>query len=198
MSKVIKQKTPQFGICVDWETSGSDWGGDSSKSYQGISVGVVVFTTADFEPVKTWYREIKFDETRYKWTAEAEAIHGITRERLEANGVTQEEAAIEFVSLLLEYFSPEDSIMFLGHNREFDISFTKQLLEQFGIMFKIHSCCLDTAGIGFATVGLFKSEMLFRELGYEPRNAHNALEDALMTLGCVQRIRLLVNSALGI
>ena len=86
--------------------------------------------------------------------------------------------------------------MFLGHNREFDVTFTKQLLDPFGLMFKVHHVYLDTSGIGFVTHGLYKSNLLFEALGFEARGKHNALEDALMTLETCQRIRILINAAL--
>lgn len=193
-----KQQTPQFGLCIDWETSGATWGGDSSIDYQGLSIGAVIFDTTTFEVVHTFYREIKFDPSKYKWTEEAAKIHGMSIEYLEQNGVTQEEAAVDFASMLMEYFDVQKPIMVLGHNREFDIAFTKQLLEQFGIMFKIHHVNLDTSGIGFVTMGLYKSNLLFSALGFDDRGAHNSLEDALITVGVCQRIRMLVNSALGV
>ena len=193
-----KQHTPKFGLCIDWETSGSTWGGDSSKDYQGLSIGAVIFDTQTFDVFKTFYREIKFDPSKYKWTDEAAKIHGLTIEHLEEHGVTQEEAAIDFASFLMEVFDVQKPIMTLGHNREFDIAFTKQLLEPFDIMFKVHHVNLDTSGIGFVTMGLYKSNLLFDALGFDERGAHNSLEDALITVGVCQRIRMLMNSALGV
>lgn len=193
-----KIKSPVFGICVDWETSGSSWDGNSAEKYQGVSFGLVVFKVEDFTPVKTLYREIKYDPSKYLWTKEAEAVHGLSIEHLEQHGITQEEAAIDFVSLLLEYFDPQKGILFLGHNRDFDIDFTKQLLDPYGLMFKIHKVILDTSGIGLVSVGQFKSNPLFEEMGFETRGAHNALDDAFMTLGVCERVRLLCNAALGI
>lgn len=192
-----KIKSPKFGICVDWETSGSSWDGLSADKYQGVSFGLVVFKVEDFTPIKTLYREIKFDSTKYLWTKEAEAVHGLSIEHLEANGITQEEAAIDFVEMLLEFFDPEKGILFLGHNRQFDIDFTRQLLEPFGLMFKIHKVILDTSGIGLVAVGQYKSNPLFEEMGFDKRGAHNSLDDALMTLGVCERVRLLCNAALG-
>lgn len=191
------QNTPQFGLCIDWETSGADFGKDSSINFQGLSIGIVVFDFETFSPVETLYREIKYDKSRYQWQEYAEKIHGMSQDYLEANGVTQEEAAIDVASLVLKYFDPQKPIMFLGHNRDFDIAFTKQLLEQFDLMFKIHHVVLDTSGIGLVTMGFSKSDLLFESLGFDARGKHNALDDALMTLESCQRIRLLVNTALG-
>ncbi len=189
----------KFGICIDWETSGSNFGGDSTIDYQGLTMGAVVFNLSTFEIIDTLYVEIKFDETRYKWTAEAEKIHGKTREYLAANGMTQEEAAIELANFMIKYFAPDEDVHFLGHNREFDVKFTKQLMGQFGIMFPVCDMqVMDTGGIGRVCFGIYKSDKLFEFLGLPERQAHNALEDAIYTVMSCERIRLLMNSALGV
>lgn len=205
-----KQVTPEFGLCLDWETSGATWGGDSSKEYQGIQVGLIVFKTKDFTPVDMLKLNIKFDETKYKWSEEAEKIHGLSREFLEANGVTQEEAATQILELILKYWGPEGKVMFLGHNQKFDRRFTNQLLLSVGVEFseerktdspawiQIHHVLLDTSGIGFVTFGLYKSDLLFEAMGFEDRGAHDALEDAMQTLETCRNIRLLINAALDL
>lgn len=197
MGNSTKSSVPWMGLCIDWETSGSTWGGKSTDDYQGVSFGAVIFKFADFEPVEALYKEIIFDANRYKWSDEAEEVHGLSRDHLAKNGVSPEDAAIDFASMLVEYFDPQKKIMLLGHNREFDIDFTKQLLEPFGLMFKIHHVCLDTSGIGLVAMGQYKSNLLFESLGFEKRGKHSALEDALMTVETCQRIRMLVNAGLG-
>lgn len=205
-----KQVTPEFGLCLDWETSGAAWGKDSSKEFQGIQVGIIVFKTKDFTPVETLKLDIQFDETKYKWSEEAEKIHGLSREYLAKNGVTQEEAAAALLELILKYWGPEGKVMFLGHNQKFDRRFTNQLTMVLGIEFseerqtdsagwiQIHHVLLDTSGIGFVALGLYKSDLLFEAMGFADRGAHDALEDAMQTLLTCQNIRLLVNAALGV
>lgn len=208
MSKFTKQKTPQFGLCLDWETSGSAWGDDSSKEYQGISFGAIIFDTSNFQPIKKLYQVIKFDETRYKWSEEAEKVHGLSREFLEKNGVSQEEAAINLLELLSEFFAGS-KVMFLGHNCEFDIRFTKQLLDIVEVEFSLensgkydthihlHHVVLNTSQLGFITLGLYKSDLLFDAMGFEKREEHNALNDAEMTLQTCANIRFLMETALN-
>lgn len=191
-------KNPTFGLCIDWETSGAEWGGDSTKSYQGLTIGLVIYKTSNFEIVDTLYLEIKYDASKYKWSTEAEKIHGKTREYLAENGMSQEEAAIELMNKILEYFAPDEDILFMGHNVDFDIGFTKQLLEPFGLMFKISHRRLDTAGTAYIVLGIHKSEELFQFLGMPDRQMHNALEDAIYTVWACERMKLLMNSALGI
>ena len=218
----IKKKTTQmpqeFGVCIDWETSGAIFGGDSSKDHQGISFGAVIFRTKTFEPVAKLYKLIKFDEQKYKWTESAQKIHGLTKERLAAEGVTQEEAAMELLELILKYFGPSSKVMILGHNPEFDNKFTNQLLATIDfeltreiltlkernaalhpdrVYIEMHHVVLDTSALGFITLGLSKSDLLFERIGFADRGEHNALIDAEMTLQTCAAMKQLVEAALG-
>lgn len=206
---MTKQVTPQLALCIDWETSGATWGGDSSKEFQGLTFGAVVFNTQTFEVVETLYREIKFKDT-FKWSEEAQKIHGKSQEYLAEHGVEQEEAAADLLELILKFWGPSNKVMFLGHNPEFDRRFTNQLTKSVGIEFSVeasgepcdgrielHHVLLDTSALGFITMGLFKSDLLFEAVGLEARGEHNALDDALYTVETCKRIRLLVDTALG-
>lgn len=216
---MTKQYTPRYGLCIDWETSGADFGKDSSKKYQGLTYGAIIFDAATFEEIESIYVEIKFDATKYQWSQEAERIHGKTREYLEKNGVTQEEAAIKLAEMILKYwgpsrstgFDPASKVMFLGHNPEFDKRFTRQLMnaagldihheqddhsKQFDSRIDLHHVTLDTSALGFITLGLYKSDLLFERIGFEKRGAHNALDDARMTLQTCAAIRSLVELGL--
>jgi oligoribonuclease (3'-5' exoribonuclease) len=188
---------PKWGLCFDWETSGSDWNKDSSIDYQGISLGMAVFDTRTFDIVAEHYLEIKFDATKYKWSKEAEAIHGLTIEHLEQNGLTQEEAACEVVEFLLKYFGPNPNIMICGHNIPYDVKFMKQLLGQFELMFNIHHVMLDTAGAAFIAFTTYKSDHLFDLMCNGKRDEHNALEDVRMTLEAAKNLRALFEAALN-
>lgn len=199
MSDVIKkQKLPTHAICIDWETSGSAWGQDSTIDYQGLSFGAAIFRLSDFEIVDTLYCEIQFDESKYKWSDQAQNIHGLTREHLAANGMSQEDAAVALMSLYIKYFAPDEYVYILGHHVDFDIEFTKQLLVPFGIMFNIGATRIDTSGAGLIMFGIHKSEDLFQFLGLPPRQTHNALEDVLLTVQAAKNMRLISNAALGI
>jgi DNA polymerase III epsilon subunit-like protein len=205
---MAKQITPDFGLCIDWETSGATWGGDSTKEWQGIAFGAVVFNTKTFEPVEKLYREVKFDAKKYGWSMDAQRIHGITQEHLEANGIDAADAAADLAEMILKYFGTE-KVMFLGHNPEFDRRFTNQLLMNLNIEFSIekspnevdgwipiHHVMLDTSAAGFITMGLYKSDLLFDAMGLEERKEHNALTDALYTLETCARIKMLVKVGL--
>jgi len=187
----------KYGLAIDWETTGSNWGGDSTVDYQGIAYGAVIFDTDTFEPVKTLYREMHFDSTKYKWTEGAQKVHGITQEHLAAHGISREEALADLLELIAEFIGTESKILFLGHNCDFDIDFTNQLARDFGIALKVHHVKIDTSGLGFATIGRYKSDDVFRFFESEERaKVHNALDDALMALNVVKSVKGLVQLAL--
>ena len=203
-----KQVTPVYALCIDWETSGADFGKDSSVNYQGITFGAIVFKTSDFSEVESIYREIKFDSSRYKWSAEAEAIHGKSQQYLAEHGVQPEDAAVDLIELIHKYFAGT-KVMFLGHNPEFDRRFTNQLLKNVDFEFtvekepgdrtqiELHHVMLDTSAAGFITVGLYKSDLLFERMGFPERAEHNALEDARMTLQTCAVLKQLVGIGLN-
>jgi hypothetical protein len=35
----------KYGLAIDWETTGSDFNGNSHATYQGISFGAIIFDT---------------------------------------------------------------------------------------------------------------------------------------------------------
>ena len=187
------QQTPKYVLFVDWETTGALFGGDSTVDYQGISIGAVVADAATWEEVDSFYTLVKFDGSKYKWTDQAEKIHGLSREKLEAEGLSQPDAATAFLEFLFPYFGTS-KIMFGGHNEEFDRRFTNQLMNSAGIEFSIentntqeihipvHHVTLNSASLGFAAFGLYKSNLLFEAVGNEARGEHNALEDARQSL----------------
>lgn len=185
------------GLAIDWETSGSDFSGDSSKSYQGIAFGAVIFDTETFEPVETLYRELHFDADKYKWSEEAEKIHGLSREHLAAHGVPREEALADLLDLIIRHIGTNSKIMFLGHNVDFDIAFLNQICTDFGVNLQVHHVKLETSGAAFILSGKYRSDDVFELFaGTVREGAHNALDDALITLECVRNMRAIFNSAM--
>jgi DNA polymerase III epsilon subunit-like protein len=187
----------KYGLAIDWETTGSNFGGDSTVDYQGIAFGAVIFDTTTFEPVQTLYRELHFDASKYKWTEGAEKIHGLSQEHLALHGVPREEALADLLELIAEFIGTESKILFLGHNVDFDIDFTDQLARDFGIPLKIHHVKIDTSGMSFAVIGEYKSDKVFAFFeGEERAKQHNALDDCMMALNVVKTIRALVQESL--
>lgn len=196
-STYSKAHPGKYGLCIDFETTGSLFGGDSTIDYQGISFGAVIFDTSTFEPVETLYRELQFDDSKYKWTSGAEKIHGLSREHLAAHGVPRDEALADLLDLILRHIGADSKIFFLGHNVDFDIDFTLQLASDFEVPLKVHHVKLETSGAAFIAIGKYKSDEVFEFFtGKTREGAHNALDDALMALEVVRNMRAIFASTL--
>lgn len=206
--KKTKQLNIEFGLCLDWETTGADFGKDSSLRYQGIEFGAIIFNAKTFEPIEKLKLYVKFNPDKYVWTEGAQKIHGLTVEFLEANGVTQEEAATQLAELILKYFGTS-RVLFLGHNPEFDRRFTNQLLNSIDIEFSVENSgkfdsqievfhvVLDTSALGYIAFGIYKSDLLFEKIGFPARGDHDALADAEQTLETCAAVRALIQVALN-
>ena len=197
MTRIYSKAHPgALAMVIDWETTGSSWGGDSTIDYQGIAFGVVICDTDTWEPVAELYRELHFDETKYKWTEGAQKVHGLSREHLAEFGVSREEALADLLELILQYIGANNKILVVGHNADFDIAFTHQLAHDFGVELKFHHVKVDTSGLSFAMIGKYKSDDVFPFFCGERAKTHNALDDAKMTLTVVRSFKQLVQLAL--
>ena len=181
----------QFALFLDFETSGSDFTGDSSLTYQGISFGAVVANTETWEPVDTLYRELHFDESKYKWADEAEKIHGLSREYLQQHGVSREQGLIDLLELIMKYWLPGTKIMLGGHNIGFDKDFADQLCRDNGVdPLQFHHVFIETSSLAYALTREYKSNVVFELLGELTRTgSHNALDDAKAALAVVRNCK---------
>lgn len=182
----------KYAVVMDWETSGSDFGGDSSVSYQGIAFGVVICDTEKWEEVDSLYREVYFDTAKYRWSEDAEKIHGLTQSHLATHGMSREDALGDLIELFLKYFAPGSKILMVGHNVWFDNDFTTQLFRDHGLLdvLKIHHVNVDTSGLAFALIGEYKSDVVFELLGgIDKRGCHNALDDARACLASLRNVK---------
>lgn len=177
---------PQFGLAIDWETSGYSIPNYAEK-HQGLSFGAVVFDTKALTPVEELYCEIKYKD-KYTWDDGAAAIHGLTKPHLAAHGVEQEEAAMLLGQLVLKYFG-DTKIMMLGHRVHFDLAFTDQLMQTIELKFEYDPIKLDSASFAVLFLEVQKSDELFDLMGLPPRAAHNSLEDIVYTLESLRRLK---------
>lgn len=177
---------PKFALAIDWETSGFSTP-NYAEHHQGISLGAIIFDVKTLEAVEELYLEIEFNP-KYRWESAAERVHGLSREHLKENGVTQEVAAVELCNLIVKYIATEDVIL-LGHRVHFDRAFTDQLTKSIGIDLNYHPTVIDTASMSTVLMEMSKSEEVFQTLGMPPRKTHNALEDIRYTLQSVQRMK---------
>lgn len=192
---------PKHVLIIDWETTGAEFGmspDDIAKKYQGISLGIIVADFNTFEEIESDYMEIKYNP-KYVWTDVAESIHGLSRQHLEQYGVSEEEAAIRILSLILKYWGPTGIIIFGAHNASFDMAFLQQqVLKPNNVSLEFHQAKLDTAVLGLMLLGNGKSNYVFDILGgNDGRGAHNSLEDARLCLKSMQTAKLLFNEMLN-
>lgn len=199
MTKPIYSRTHpgKYILCLDSETSGSTFGTyeETFSQFQAIQFGAIVATSDTFEEVASLEFKVKFDP-KYKWSQEAENIHGITQADLAENGLETEEAAAELAGFILDHFGT-GKVMFLGHNPWFDIAAMQQLLVPFNVMPDLHHVVLDTSSLGWTTCGKFRSNELFEYFLGGRAEKHGALDDARMTLTVARTIRQIMNDALG-
>lgn len=181
-------------LVIDWETTGlRDYDDPSpkfSKGPQGIQLGAVVCT-----PSNNWKIEGEFITnvkwlgcyyTNLFWSDQAYGVHGISKKEL-VDAPTPQQAGEDFIGFLGNHFDLTKSIRTGGHGVEFDLYFTRQLLFFAGLLgkssirFKHQE--LDTRTLGYFLWGTSHSDILFSKVLNKPhRKAHNALEDAKLTV----------------
>jgi len=177
---------PQFGLAIDFETSGYSLPNYASK-HQGISFGAIIFDAKTLAPIEALYREIKFNP-KYTWSSEAESIHGLSIDYLSKNGVTQEQAACDLAELVIRYMGTSE-IMLLGHRVNFDKAFTIQLMDSVDMEFSYHPTMIDSCSIATVLMELSYSDEIFQTLGLPKRGQHNSLEDIMYTLESVKLMK---------
>ncbi len=211
MTAIYSRTHPgRCSLWIDWETTGADFDqgyNTTFSKYQGISIGLVVADNETFEEVDSLYVEFKFNANDYQWTDGAEAVHGLSREHLEQNGLTQEEGLAEIVEFILKHFGdkvismadqvPVGKVQIGGHNVDFDIQGLQHLFNKFNLRLGIHHVKLETSGAAFIAIGEYRSNVTFEFFGGAVRANHNALDDARLALSAARGIRQLVQAALG-
>lgn len=185
-------------LAIDTETSGLFMGTDSpacndkGEYYQVLSWGIMVLDAQTLETIEELYIEQKWDGVA-KWDARAEAVHGLSKEYLEANGVTREEAQVQIASLILKYWG-KTSVVTCGHNSiRFDLPFLEHEAKLAGIDLRFGNRHIDTNTLAFTLFGAFNSDDWFEQLGFKQRDAHNSLEDIRMTVKGLRVSRKLVD-----
>lgn len=173
---------PQFLLALDTETSGVNKGpGDPSTGHQIVSYGALIIDSQTFEIVDEIYVEIQHNP-KFGWSQEAEAVHGLTREYLQANGVTLEEGAFILLSFISKWMGQGMSVVGCGHRFHFDQHFVNSMLNEAGCEIWWDRVVLDTAAIGGAFLNITGSNFLFEAVGLPERTLHNSLEDIKMTV----------------
>lgn len=203
MKKNERKGQFKFLLGLDCETGGVAMGCDdpsynpkTGQIFPSVSWGFVVLDGVTMKEVEHLYVEIKVADD-YSWEPKTESVHGLTKQHLEKNGITEEEAVMKIANLIIKYWGPDGYINLLGHNVMFDKWFLQRLMRRQGIELKFSNRLCDTNGLGYLLFNSFTSDDLFELLGLKERGAHNALEDIRLTAEAVRRIRKIMNIALG-
>lgn len=191
-------------LFMDVETSGLAYNSPdpsydekTNTRYQIVSIGLVVADAQTLNSIERLYVEIKWDGVS-AWSAEAQRVHGLSLAYLEEHGVTEEEAVVSIVELIIKHWGIDGVVCVGGHNvATFDLMFLRALLKRQEFEIRFGSRTIDTNSIGFATFGTFNSDDLFTEVGLPARAEHNALIDADYARRAVQRVRQLSDHCLG-
>jgi len=210
MDKVIGSFTNL--LAIDCESTGLCFKNDNpihnertGERHQTVSWGLIVADATTFKPIDELYVEIKWNEESKRQRQEtphfgikAEEVHGLTFAHLEANGLDEEDAVVKIAEFILKYWGPTSTIRTLGHNvHMFDLPFLADLFKRQDVPLSFGNRHYDTNSMGFATFGTWTSDELFTMVGFDPRNSHNALEDAHMALESARVIKLLFQQLLN-
>lgn len=190
-------------LVVDSETSGMAFNSDdpsidsvTGETYQSVSWGLIVADASTFQPIERLYVEIKWNGESV-WDPRAQAVHGLTLDYLEENGMSEEDAVVAIASLILKYWGPDASVSLGGHNvGTFDLPFLRRLMRSQGIEIKFAHRHVDSSSVGLATFGTFTSDGLFEAVGIEARGKHNALDDAEGSLTALRTVKQLFNACM--
>jgi len=203
----------EFLLAMDCETTGLIMNEPNpmycpatGERHQAVSWGLIVADVDTLKPIEKLYLEIKWNdkskaqqEANPDWGKRAEGIHGLTRQHLEVNGMTEAEAIEEIANkLLMKYWGPTGNIRTLGHNvMTFDLPVFRDMFSRHGIDLRFGNRHYDTNSIGFGTFGTFTSDDFFESTGFEKRGDHNALVDAEQALEATRRIRKIFQKAIS-
>jgi DNA polymerase III epsilon subunit-like protein len=136
-------------FCVDIETSGS-----VPYFYNMVSLGAVVVRPQEgrLAPGADFYVEILPDFDGFD--PEAMAIHKLTLEHLQRNGVDSKQAMQRLSDWVHAQLGPRDRPVFVGHNAPFDWSFVNFYYRYVGLPNPFGYKALDTKALAMGKLGL--------------------------------------------
>lgn len=173
-------------LAIDTETSGLFLGEDHPATHNGehfqvVSWGLQVLDAQTLDVIEELYIEQQWDGVS-KWSAEAEKVHGLSKQYLAENGVSREDAMVQIANLIVRHWG-KTPVVTLGHNSiTFDLPFLKHEAKLAGIDLRFGNRHLDSNTLAFTLLGCFNSDDMFSELGFKQRGAHNSLDDIRMTV----------------
>lgn len=183
---------------IDVETSGINFKSvNPAEDQQIVSLAVIVVDYKKMREIDSLLLHVKWNGVS-EWSDKAEAIHGLSKTKLNKIGIDEEEVVEKLIEFLLQYFDVNDSIVFGGHNvARFDLMFLKTLLNKFDFDLKIAHRSIDTNTLGMIMYDTYTSDDLFKLLGFQERKEHNALEDARMSLAAIRKSKKIMEKILN-
>ena len=188
----MSKSLPKYLIGIDTETSGTNIPGEicpNEVPSQCLSIALIVLDThrLALPEVASFKGEMRFDDSQFDWSEQAEKIHGLTREYL-ADAPTIAQVAGLIVPFI-NYFIPADErVILLGHNPSFDRAFLLQVLQAGGQQLKLHHRMVDGFSLGFGYYGLQNSDEQLAFFG-QSREYHNPLDDIRQTAEMLRAVR---------
>lgn len=190
-------------LAMDSETTGLAFNSDdpsydpkTGEEYQAVSWGLIVADANTLLPIDELYVEVQWNGDS-AWSPKAEAVHGLSKDYLYHNGMSEEDAVATIGNFIIKHWGPDNSIRTLGHNvATFDHWFMKRQTRRHGIDFRFGNRHVDTSTIGFVNFEVYTSDQLFSLMGFDDREEHNALDDARMSLASARYARTLMKAAL--
>ncbi len=190
-------------LCVDFETSGINFGGDSAaidyktgQYFQAVSAGLIVVDAESLEEIEELYLEIKWDGVS-QWSDQAEKVHGKSKAYLEENGVDMSEAVEAIANLIIDHWGPDGVVCIAAHNPSFDLAFLKNTLRSEGLEIKFGSKVIDSNTLGLVCYRTHNSDDLFEMVGVPARGKHNSLDDARAVLQVIRVTRAMADECFG-
>jgi DNA polymerase III epsilon subunit-like protein len=172
---------PIVYFSVDTEASGP-----LPPDYNLVSIGAVEVRPTPSGHVlgREFYVELKPIFPGFR--AESMAIHGITREHLETNGVDAREAMQRFADWTRSCLVGEEQPVFVGHNVSFDWAYLNYYFHHFGIENIFGYKGMDSKSLAVGVLGCSwwdaNKDYLLKAIpglvGLPPEQVHNALHDA--------------------
>ena len=173
---------PTVYFSIDVEASGP-----LPPDYNLVSIGAVEVRPVEDGHVcgREFYVELK--PAFPGFLAEAMAVHGISREHLESNGVEAAEAMRRFADWTRSCLKDEEMPVFVGHNAVFDWAYINYYFHHFGVENIFGYKAIDSKSLAMGVLGIswwdankdFLLERLPGLVGIsQDETAHNALHDA--------------------
>mgnify|MGYP005840208083 CR=1 FL=1 len=163
-------------------------GPDETPS-QCLAIALIVLDThrPELPEVASFYSEIQFDDSRFEWSAEAEEVHGLSREHL-ADAAPMADVAYDVLTFIRQFVGRDEQLVLLGHDPVIERGYLIQVLAAGGHEIKLHHLMVDGFTLGFSYYGLQHSGEQFAFFG-KARGDHHALDDIRQTAEMLRVVR---------